>query len=145
MARTYRSKFLTKVVNAAVRRSVERGRGDPRRHLLTTIGRKSGLERIVPLTIVEVNGHRWLVSPYGWVSWALNLRTAGGGVLSRGGLSQPFKADQVDSDEAAPVLRHYLETVPIVRPYFDVTRKSSLDDIAAEAPRHPVFRIGPES
>jgi hypothetical protein len=29
----------------------------------------------------------------------------------------------------------------ITRPYFDVRPESSLDDFAAEAPRHPVFEL----
>jgi hypothetical protein len=31
--------------------------------------------------------------------------------------------------------------VPVVRPFFDVTPGSPLDEFVAEAPRHPVFRL----
>ena len=69
MARTYRSSALTKLLNAAFRRRIERGRGDPRKHLL--------------------------------------------------------------------------EEIPMIRPCFDVAFASSLEEIGAEAHRHPVFRIEP--
>ncbi len=42
---------------------------------------------------------------------------------------------------AAPVLREYLRTTQITKSFFDVTPASSLDDFAAEAPRHPVFLV----
>ena len=44
-------------------------------------------------------------------------------------------------EAAAPVLRMYLEQVKRARPYFDVTVDSPLDDVAAEAHRHPVFHL----
>src|SRR5215472_3512532 len=45
--------------------------------LITVRGRKSGLPRTTPLTIVELSGRRWLMAPYGEVNWVRNLRTAG--------------------------------------------------------------------
>jgi hypothetical protein len=50
---------------------------------------------------------------------------------------------EVGPEESAPVLREYPTPVPVVRPYFDVTLASSLEVFAAEAPRHPVFRLSP--
>ena len=32
-------------------------------------------------------------------------------------------------------------TVPVIRPFFDVTPRSGLADFIAEAPRHPVFLL----
>jgi hypothetical protein len=43
----------------------------------------------------------------------------------------------------APVLRRYIADVPITRPYFDASADSPLEAIAAEAGRHPVFRLVP--
>lgn len=45
--------------------------------LVTVRGRKSGLPRTTPLTIVELEGGRWLMAPYGDVNWVRNLRAAG--------------------------------------------------------------------
>jgi len=47
----------------------------------------------------------------------------------------------VEPAEAASVLQRYVAQVPITRPFFDVTEKSSLDAFAAEAARHPVFLL----
>jgi hypothetical protein len=51
------------------------------------------------------------------------------------------KIVELASDEAAPVLKKYLSQVPVVRPFFDVMPQSDLRDFAAEAPKHPVFRV----
>ena len=43
--------------------------------------------------------------------------------------------------ESAPVLKLYATRVPITRPFFDATPDSDVAAFAAEASRHPVFRI----
>ena len=43
--------------------------------------------------------------------------------------------------EAAPVLREYLRTTPIVKPYFDASADDPVEAFAAEAAAHPVFRV----
>jgi deazaflavin-dependent oxidoreductase (nitroreductase family) len=45
--------------------------------LVTIRGRKSGLPRTTPLTIVAFSGRRWLMAPFGEVDWVRNLRAAG--------------------------------------------------------------------
>jgi hypothetical protein len=93
------------------------------------------------VTLVEDNGQRWLVAPYGEVSWVKNARVAGQVTLSRGRKSKAVKLAQLAPEEAAPVLKRYLIQVPVVRSFFDVTPDSDPRDFAAEASRHPVFRI----
>lgn len=61
--------------------------------------------------------------------------------LIRGGRFETVAILELEPHEAAPVLRHYLTEVPFTRPFLDVTAASSLEAFAAEAPRHPVFRI----
>lgn len=141
MAKDYRVGFIRRAVNNIVTRQVEGDKGDERVHLLTTVGRKTGRERTTPVTLVEVGGSRWLVAPYGEVGWVHNVRAAGVATFSRGGRSERVRLVEAPAEEAAPVLAHYLETVSIVRPYFDVEHDSPLTDIAREAHRHPVFRI----
>jgi F420H(2)-dependent quinone reductase len=41
----------------------------PHSYLLTTKGRKTGRARRNPVVLVEYDGRRWLVAPYGPVSW----------------------------------------------------------------------------
>jgi F420H(2)-dependent quinone reductase len=53
-------------------------------YLMTTYGRSSGLERTTPVNLVEADGERWLISPYGDVGWVHNLRANGALLLRRG-------------------------------------------------------------
>lgn len=96
-----------------------------------------------PVTLVEERGLRWLVAPYGEVAWVRNARAAGEIILSRGRRAETVTVFELPPEEAAPVLKSYISRVPITRPYFDVTPASDLAAFAAEAPRHPVFRIVP--
>jgi F420H(2)-dependent quinone reductase len=52
-------------------------------YLLTTRGRKTGRPRTLPVVPVEQGGKRWLVAPYGAVSWVHNARAAGRVTLRR--------------------------------------------------------------
>ena len=49
--------------------------------VLTVPGRKSGLPRSVPVAVIELDGQRYLQSPYGQVEWVRNLRAAGSGLF----------------------------------------------------------------
>jgi deazaflavin-dependent oxidoreductase (nitroreductase family) len=113
----------------------------PHTYLLTVPGRKSGQTYSTPVTLVEENGRRWLVAPYGEVSWVRNARAAGQVTLNRGRRSETVALVALPPDDAAPVLKRYLAQIAVVRPFFDVNPQSDLHEFAAEAPRHPVFRI----
>ena len=52
-----------------------------------------------------------------------------------------WQVDEVGDQEAARVLQAYLRKVRVVRPYFDAASNSPLGAFAAEASRHPVFRL----
>jgi hypothetical protein len=92
------------------------------------------------VTLVET-GERWLVAPYGEVSWVRNACAAGELTLSRAGPSETLRIEEVGPEQAAPILREYLKQVAIARSYFDVTPDGPLEEFKAEAPRHPVFRL----
>jgi hypothetical protein len=81
------------------------------------------------------------LAPYGEVGWVRNARAAGQVTLKRGRRSETVRIVELSAEDAAPVLKKYLAQVPIVRPFFDVTPKSNIQDFVAEASRHPVFRI----
>jgi hypothetical protein len=70
-----------------------------------------------------------------------NARAAGEVELARAGHSETLHIDEASPEQAAPVLKRYLERVSVVRPFFDVSPGSSLEELAREAPRHPVFRL----
>ncbi|MFF2452515.1 nitroreductase family deazaflavin-dependent oxidoreductase [Isoptericola sp. NPDC058082] len=115
----------------------------PGTSLLTTRGRRSGLPRTNPATLVTLDGRRWLVAPYGVVSWVHNVR-ADPRVLVRRGLSRHvFVVRAASAQEAGPVLRQYLRRSRPTRPYFTATVDSAVEELVAEADRHPVFELVP--
>jgi deazaflavin-dependent oxidoreductase (nitroreductase family) len=145
VAATYRLSAVRRAVNALVRGMLVVGLGPPRTYLLTAPGRHTGEPRSTPVTLVRAGGRRWLVAPYGVVSWVRNARAAGRVTLSRGWRSETVGLAELGPVESAPVLRQYVREVPITRPFFDARPNAPLAAFAAEAPRHPVFLIIPGS
>lgn len=141
VAQTYRMTLGRRLANAFVRAMLAVGVPIRDTYVLTVRGRRTGRPHSTPVRLVEENGQRWLVAPYGPVNWVRNARAAGQVTLSRGRKLETVAIEELGPAESAPVLKRYLEEVPIVRPFFDVTPDSSLEAFAAEAPRHPVFRI----
>jgi deazaflavin-dependent oxidoreductase (nitroreductase family) len=141
VARTYRLGPLRKAVNSVLTASLKAGVGPKSTYLLTTTGRRSGLSRTTPVTLVEDRTGRWLVAPYGNVSWVYNVRASSAVELRRGRRRERLSAEEVDAAAAGPVLRRYVRSVPVTRPYFDAGLKDPEAAFAAEAPRHPVFRL----
>jgi deazaflavin-dependent oxidoreductase (nitroreductase family) len=117
------------------------GLAGKRTHVLTVVGRKSGRRYSTPVQLVFLDGRRWLVAPYGQRPWVRNARAAGQVELTRALRTERVPVEEVDPQTAAPVLRAYLRTTPVTKSYFDAAPDSPLEDFAAEAPRHPVFRL----
>jgi deazaflavin-dependent oxidoreductase (nitroreductase family) len=111
------------------------------RRILTVSGRKTGKSYSTPVDVMERDGHLWLVAPYGQVNWVKNARVAGVVTLKRGRHTERFDVHEAGTAEAIPVLRQYMEQVPVTRPYFDAAPDAPDDRIAAELPQHPVFRL----
>jgi deazaflavin-dependent oxidoreductase (nitroreductase family) len=140
VSRSFRPTRIRRLLNALVRPLARLGLA-PHVYVLTVTGRKTGEPHSTPVRLIE-NGTRWLVAPYGEVGWVRNARAAGSVTLGRRGRSQQLAIEEVGPDEAAPVLREYVRKVPVVRPYFEAGKDSPLEAFAAEAARHPVFRLG---
>jgi deazaflavin-dependent oxidoreductase (nitroreductase family) len=128
------------VINGCVKGLLRIGVAGRHTYLLGVRGRRSGRTYSTPIILVE-NGDRWLVAHYGEVSWVRNVRAAGEATLSRGRRREEIKRSEVGPQESAPVLRQYLRQAKAVRSSFDASPESPLDAFAAEAGRHPVFRI----
>jgi deazaflavin-dependent oxidoreductase (nitroreductase family) len=143
VARTYRPGALRRLLNVAMTAGLRVGLAPPAIYLLTTTGRLTGKRRTTPVTLVEGDDGRFLVAPYGEVGWVHNARASGDVTLARGRRSSTHAVTELGAAEAAPVLERYYRAVPVTRPYFDVTKDSPLADFEAEAPRHPVFLLGP--
>jgi deazaflavin-dependent oxidoreductase (nitroreductase family) len=110
-------------------------------HLLTTRGRKTGRPHTNPVTLVEHDGKRWLVAPYGAVSWVHNARAAGQVTLRRARDTHDYAIREVRPDEAGPILKRYIAIASATRPYFQAGKDSPVGDFVAEAHRHPVFEL----
>lgn len=115
----------------------------PRAYLLTTQGRKTGRPRTNPVVPVEHDARRWLVAPYGPVSWVHNARAAGRVRLSRRRHTRDYAIREAAPDEAGLVLKRYVRLAPSTRPYFQASKDSPVEDFTAEAGRHPVFELIP--
>lgn len=145
MAKTYRATTQIRIFNRMMGVFIRLGIAPRNMYLLTTRGRKTGKLYSTPVSLVEQDGQRWLVSPYGEVGWVNNARAAGEVTLSRGGSTETVRIQEAAPDESAPILKTYLKREAITRPYFHIQPDSPLEAFVAEAPRHPVFRILPAS
>jgi deazaflavin-dependent oxidoreductase (nitroreductase family) len=143
MAKSYRLTPLRRIANGLMRLLLRLGLAPRTTVLLTVPGRRSGTPRSTPVTLVEEDGQRWLVAPYGPVGWVRNARAAGQVELSRGRRSETVRLKELVPEEAAPILKVYLERVPITRAYFDAAPDAPLAAFVAEATRHPVFQVDP--
>ena len=112
--------------------------------LLTVRGRKSGLPRSTPVAIAEIAGRLWLVSPFGEVDWARNLRGAGRARMRSGRTVADITARELSHDERVAFYRDVL--APYVRgnafARWIVRHVDGIpDDPVAAAALGPVFEV----
>lgn len=141
VVKTFKVTAITRLVDLAFAAATKAGRGAPYRYVLTVRGRRSGQDRSVPVDVMDVHGELHLVAPYGVVAWVHNVRAAREVTLSRGGRSTRYRPTAVHGPEAVPVIRQYIRTVPVTRPYWEVGEDASDEQILAVLDRHPVFRL----
>ena len=138
--RQYRPSSWRRAVDAVMSVFVRMG-VIPSTYLLTTRGRRTGRTLSHPATVVEEDGRRWLVSPYGQVSWVRNARASGQVSLARRGDRHDYAVREVSAEEAGPALKRYVAIATATRPYFQAQKDSPVEDFVAEADRHPVFEL----
>jgi deazaflavin-dependent oxidoreductase (nitroreductase family) len=142
MAQTHRTPLFVRIGNVFATPLLRAGVKISINALLTVRGRKSGQPRTTPVAVIELNGQRYLIAAFGIADWVRNLRAAGAATLTRGRRSEAISVVELPPAEAAPLLKACLATGPgFVRPYFDATPESSLEDFKREALRHPVFQV----
>jgi deazaflavin-dependent oxidoreductase (nitroreductase family) len=73
--------------------------------LLTVRGRSSGQPRTTPLAIIEVDGRRWVWSPWGDVHWVRNLRAAGEATVVVRRHTQSVRALELDPEQRLDFFR----------------------------------------
>lgn len=142
MAKTYQVTSTTRFINKMMQTLARWGIGPKQTYILTVPGRKSGKLYSTPVSLLEEGEDRWLVAPYGEVSWVKNARAAGQVTLSRGGYTKTVAVKEISAEESAPILKQYIKLESITRPYFDAAPEAPVEAFVAEASRHPVFYVG---
>jgi hypothetical protein len=95
---------------------------------------------------VEIGGRRWIISVYGDVNWARNLRAAGAGTITVKGHAVDVTATELSADEGA----HFFQEV--LTPYVNrllpgrlilklLGAADVLTDPVGAAQRRPVFEL----
>ncbi len=141
MAKQYRASGMVRFSNGIVTAMIRSGLSPKNMYMLSTRGRKSGKTHSNPVTLVEMDGKRWLVAPYGEVQWVKNARAAGQVTLTRAGKSETVKFHECSPEQAGPILKKYVAIASITAPYFDAKPDDPADKFAAEAAQHPVFEL----
>jgi deazaflavin-dependent oxidoreductase (nitroreductase family) len=112
--------------------------------LIETRGRRTGHPHRVPVVLLRADGERMLVSPFGETAWVRNVRAGGDVRLGRGRRLRSIELTELPVAERAPMLRLFRRRfgmIPFVRAAFEASSRDGVDVFAAEADRHPVFRI----
>ena len=141
VAPTFRNTPVRKLGNVLLTPVARLGLGGKRLQLLTTSGGMTCRRYTNPVMLILLDGQRWLVAPYGERAWVKNARAAGEVELTRALRTKRVRVEEVDPQTAGPVLREYLRKTPVTKPFFTAKRNAPVDEFAAEAHRHPVFRI----
>ncbi len=133
---------LTQMINRFVSWLASLGLTSSDTVTLEAKGRRSGVVRSNPVTWVEHDGERYLVSPRGEAEWVRNVRAAGGDAEIRHRGRQRVRLEEVPAEERAPIIQAYLaKTARATRQHFGIDTKAELAEFEAIAGRHPVFRI----
>ncbi|MDE3076369.1 MAG: nitroreductase family deazaflavin-dependent oxidoreductase [Chloroflexota bacterium] len=146
MAEKFEMKGWFRLANRMMTGMVKLGFTPNHTVLLTVPGRKSGVPRTNPVSVIEVNGERYIQSPYGNVDWVRNVRAAGQAIIQVGRRKDPVRMQELTSQEAVPVVREVLRVAPkFLRNFYDASSDASPAELELEAAKHPVFRVLPLS
>jgi deazaflavin-dependent oxidoreductase (nitroreductase family) len=150
-----------RVVNPLARRLMSVGVPTGSRNILLTVrGRRSGMPRTTPLSMLEFDSRRFVQASYSEDGWVRNLRAAGAATMTDHGRRVAVQTVELAPDTAAAILRRALEPYrrsrllrallgPRTRPPGAVLRwcRIRVDDTPeeylAEARRHPLFELRP--
>jgi deazaflavin-dependent oxidoreductase (nitroreductase family) len=150
------------MVNPLARRMIPAGvpTGAPN-VLLLVPGRRSGIERTMPVAVLDFEGHTYVQATYGASGWGRNLRAAEQvTVVHSGGRRSLVRPVEIPPDDAAAILRRALAPYhqslflrrllgPRVRPPVGLLRRYRVriddtpEDYFDEAQRHPLFELQP--
>ncbi|PPF85663.1 deazaflavin-dependent nitroreductase [Subtercola sp. Z020] len=116
--------------------------GPPR--ILTVRGRVSGQRRSTPVSIVNLNGSRYLVAGQR-MEWVKNVRAAGKGEIKKGRKPEEVTFVELPENERGQILRAYWhqhsQGRKVAARIFEAGENAGPDDFEAAAPRCVVFKI----
>lgn len=90
------------------------------------------------MSVVDVDGARYIVAAFAKAAWVANVRAAGEATLTRGSRVERVQLVELPISARGPVLRAFLEQVPGGRRFFESAQH---DDVVAAAERYPVFQV----
>ena len=117
---------------------LRRGLAVGSQHLLSVRGRTSGVIRTTPVSLVTLDGNRYVVAAFAEADWVKNVRAAGTGSLSRGRDRETVGLVELPESQRGPVLRAFLAQVRGGVRFFD---SADPDTVVAAAGGYPVFRV----
>jgi deazaflavin-dependent oxidoreductase (nitroreductase family) len=115
--------------------------------VLSVPGRKSGKLRTTPVSLMVLDGKRYVIGGLPNADWVENARAAGWGILAYGRKSERVALVELPVEERAPVLREFPRLVPrgvqFFQRLYDLPKDPAMLPEAFEqlAPTCPVFRI----
>ena len=80
--------------------------------VLTVTGRRTGEPRRTPVSVLHLDGERYLLCGYPRADWGRNARAAGRGRLAVNGVDEPVRLVELGAAESRPVLRAWPEQIP---------------------------------
>ncbi len=111
-------------------------------YILSITGRKTGKMRSTPVSVLHVDGQRYVVTGFE-TQWVKNARKAGKGILARGRKREEVALVELPLEERAPILREFPRQVPHGVQFFERLLNFPGDpaSFAEAAPHCPVFRL----
>ena len=112
-------------------------------HVLTVPGRRSGVLRSTPVSLLTVDDHRYIVAGLDDADWVLNARAAGRGMLGRGRTEEHVSLVELPVEDRGAILREFPRLIPQGVPFFTRLYGVSTDpeQFAGLAGTCPVFRV----
>jgi deazaflavin-dependent oxidoreductase (nitroreductase family) len=118
-------------------------------HILSVPGRKTGQMRTTPVSLLTLNGQRYIVGGMIDADWVKNARAAGWGIFAYGRKRERVALTELPEAERGSILRAFPKLVPGGVSFFQQLyglpsdRAALPDAFAALAPRSTVFQIAP--
>ena len=111
-------------------------------HILSIPGRKTGKMRSTPVSVLRVNGQRYILTGLE-TGWVKNARAAGWGLLSYGRKNERVTLIELPVEERPAILREFPAQVPHGVQFFErlLGLPNDPEAFAQAAPQCPVFRL----